>query len=124
VEGLSAQEPSVIAVAARLAVIAGIATAFEFLVLLLVLNVLRRPMDLTFPAGAAFYQHVLVIAVAMSLLALVPWVGGLLGLVAVAHLTKRFFDGTVLAGGYVAVAMLATNYLVEYLVLALSARRG
>jgi hypothetical protein len=89
-----------------------------FFMLVAVLHRLRRWMDLTFPEAPVFYRSVLVVALVAAVLWMVPIVGWILALVAVAALTMRFFDGDVLAGFYVALALWATHVLANLLLLA------
>jgi predicted PurR-regulated permease PerM len=74
-------------------------------------------MDLNFPEPPKFYRQALVIAALMGSLGLIPCVGGIVGLFVAAGLTRKFFDGSVLAGGYVAIAMLAGHYALYYTVM-------
>ena len=104
-------------------VMGGIATIVQFFLLTAILHLLRRPMDLTFPEPWRFYQRVLLMAAVTGGLGLIPCAGGLLALIAVAGLTMKFFDGGVLAGGYVALAMLAAHYALYYTVMVSLMRR-
>jgi len=100
------------------ALILSIEVVLETIVLAGVLMLLRRPMDLMFPERPAFLGRVVLMSCAMAALSFVPFVGGLLGLAAVAILSSKFFDGTVLAGAYVALATYAAHFVVWYVAMA------
>ena len=112
------EKPSAAEVALRMTIAAGIEAVILFFILLAVLHLLRRWMDLTFPEGPAFFRSVLIVALAAAVLWMVPVVGWILALVTVAVLTIRFFDGDVLAGFYVAVALWASHTFLAYILLA------
>ncbi len=98
-------------------------TAAEYFVLLGVLHLLRRPMDLTFPDGAAFHLRVIAMALVMTGFGFIPCVGGIVGLVAVAALATKFFDGGLLSGGYVAPATFGVHVGVNVLLMTAHAGR-
>jgi hypothetical protein len=114
--GLHEQVP-LSAIILKYVLMAAVATVVEFFILVPVLHLLRRTMDLSFPEPPRFYRRVLAIAALMGSLGLIPCVGGIVGLFVAAGLTRKFFDGSMLAGGYVALAMLAGHYALYYTVM-------
>ena len=117
-EEFLAPKPSAAEVLIRSAIAIGVETVILFFMLVAVLHLLRRWMDLTFPDGPRFFRNVLVIALAAAVLWMIPVVGWIAALVTVAVLTIRFFDGDVLAGFYVAIALWATHAFLNVIVLA------
>ena len=101
-----------------MAIDAGIEAAVLFFMLLVVLQLLRRWTDLTFPEGPAYFRNVLVIAVAAAVLWMIPVVGWVFALATVAGLTMKFFDGDMLAGFYVAIALWGTHVFTNLILLA------
>src|SRR4051812_18490388 len=98
-----------------------IGTAFEFVVLLAVLQVLRRPMDLTFPQP--LMRHLLTAAVMAAAVVggalLVPWpFVGWIGLLAVGWAVTKFYDGDLLAAFFVVVCTWGATQLVSLWILA------
>lgn len=112
------EEPSAVELSARFAVAASIETIVLFFILLLALSALRRMMDLTFPDGPSFYRGVLVVAAAAAVLWMVPVVGWILALAAVVALVMKLFDGDLLAGCYVALALWGAHGLLNLVLLA------